>query len=82
MFLENNWTEFRTDSNWGGLKENNKIIFGDNFDESNSHQEIDFDEFLKIYDEYQTLCSHKPDEIIFRRTGDKISMEGKWHHVN
>jgi len=79
LCLKTDSKHFETDSNWGELTEDNKIIFGDNFDESNSHQEMNFDEFLKIYHEYKTLCSYKPDEIIFKRFGNEISMQGIWN---
>ncbi len=79
FYLENNWTHFSTTSNWGEIIENNIIRFGDNFDPNNSAQEMNFDEFLKIEHQYQILCRSMPDEIIFKRIGKKVTLEGIWH---
>ena len=74
--LKDRLTGFAGNSTWGEIQQN-KFLFGDEFEDAKF--EMDFDEFLKINDEYQRLCYSLADEIIFRRIGNKVSIEGIWN---
>lgn len=76
MFLEDKSTDFGGNGNWGKIIGNNRITFGDHFDDVT--HEMDFDEFLSINDKYQKLSNLKPDAIIFGRIGEKVTLEGLW----
>lgn len=66
-------------STWGEVTDDNLFLFGDDFDDLT--YEMDYDQFVKINNEYYKLCYLMADEIILSRIGNKVSIEGKWHNT-
>ena len=79
IILKKKLTSFGGNSTWGEIQQN-KFLFGDDFEDATF--EMDFDEFLKINIKYQEFCHLMADEIIFRRIGNKVSIEGIWNKSN
>jgi len=78
--LKDKLTGFAGHSTWGEIHPNNKFLFGDDFEDIIF--EMNFDEFLRINNEYQKLCHSSADEIILSKIGNNVSIEGKWHNAN
>lgn len=69
---------FSGNGHWGELTENNRMIFGDHYNENDLAYEMDFNDFLSVNYEYHKLCHSEADEIILTRIGEKVSLEAKW----
>ena len=60
----------------------NEISFWSDFDENETTHIMDFEDFLRLNDEFHYLTFQKPDLIIFRREGELVTIEGTWNKEN
>jgi hypothetical protein len=80
MNLERNETYFSGNAYCGEIINDNKIRFKDY--EENFIHEMDFDEFLRINQEYHELYRKKANDIWFKIINGKIILEGVWLNSN
>ena len=60
----------------------NQISFWSIFDENDTIHIMNFDDFLRLNDEFHYLTFKKPDFIIFRKDNKEVTIEGIWNKEN
>ena len=82
-YLKRKETSFSGNANASKLIQGtNNIVFWDTYSENDITHTINFDDFLRLNDEFQDLWDNEAELIIFRREGQQVTIEGIWDKDN